>query len=163
MTGRRRAAATGLPTPAVILARHRMPVSAGELRAERRALAAYAVFRERHYEPYVQYAALRIGRHRAAELAVSAAFTELAVSWTAVLGSAGPAAVAWRILHDHIDDVLGLRPAPAHASGGQMVRALQHDVYLLHQQIHMSRDRIAEVLGISPDQVSGLLQRSSKE
>ena len=161
MTGRRRAAATGLPAPAVVLARHRMPVSAGELRAERRALAAYAAFRERHYEQYVQYAALRIGRHRAAELAVSAAFTELAVSWTAVLGSAGPAAVAWRILHDHIDDVLGRRPA--HASGGQMVRALQHDVYLLHQQIHTSRDGIAEVLGISPDQVSGLLQRSSRE
>ncbi|WP_326725851.1 hypothetical protein OHT59_47030 [Streptomyces sp. NBC_00243] len=80
MTGRRRVAANGLPTPAMVLARHRLPVHARELRAERRALAPYAAFRERHYEPYLQYAGLRIGRHRAAESAVTAAFTELAVS-----------------------------------------------------------------------------------
>ncbi|WP_405927361.1 hypothetical protein [Streptomyces sp. NBC_00035] len=46
-------AANGLPTPAMVLARHRLPVHAGELRAERRALAPYAAFRERHYEPYL--------------------------------------------------------------------------------------------------------------
>ncbi|MFJ6900586.1 hypothetical protein [Streptomyces hokutonensis] len=161
MTGRREVAATGWPAPAVVLARHRMPVRAGELRAERRALAAYAAFRERHYEPYLQYVGLRIGWHGAAESVVTAAFTELAVSWTAVLGSAGPAAVAWRILSDHIDDVLGRRSG--HASGHQMVQALRDDVYLMHQQMHMSRDRIAELLGIAPDQVSGLLQHSSKE
>ncbi|MDQ0935178.1 hypothetical protein [Streptomyces turgidiscabies] len=160
MTEHRRAAATGRPAPAVALARHRMPMRAGE-RAERAALAAYAVFRERHYEPYLQYAALRIGQHGAAESAVAAAFTELAVSWTAVLGSAGPAAVAWRILHDHIDLVLGQHLG--HMSGGQVVRTLRRDVQLLHQQLHLSCDRIAEVLGVPPDQVPGLLPRSSKE
>ncbi|RPF39347.1 hypothetical protein [Streptomyces sp. TLI_185] len=148
MTGHRRAAAEA-------------PAAAGEARAGRATLAAYAVFRERHYEPYLHYAALRIGRHEAAETAVTAAFTELAVSWTAVLGSAGPAAIAWRILHHHIDHALGL--SPGQASGGRPVWALLHDVHLLHQEMHLSCERIAEVVGLPPDQVLGLLPPATQD
>ncbi|MEU9381292.1 hypothetical protein AB0D38_09965 [Streptomyces sp. NPDC048279] len=128
-----------------------------EHRAPPTALAAYTAFRERHYEPYLQYAALRIGRRQAAERAVTAAFTELAVSWTVVLGSAGPAAVAWRILHDHVDRALGRGPA-----AGQAVQTLQHDANFLHEQMHLSSDRIAEVLGIHPSDVPSLLFRPTK-
>jgi hypothetical protein len=118
-------------------------------------------FRERHYEPYLQYAALRIGGSAAAEAAVIAAFTELAVSWTAILGGAGPAAVAWRILHDHVDRALGCGPTAVPAS--QIVQTLQYDARFLHEQMHLSPDRIAEVLGIRPADLPSLSARSPQE
>jgi hypothetical protein len=90
----------------VVIARQQACVCREEHRVPRLAVTAYTAFRERHYEPYLQYAALRIGRGGAAETAVSAAFTELAVSWTAILGSADPSVLAWRILHDHVDRAL---------------------------------------------------------
>ncbi|MEV7862953.1 hypothetical protein AB0O86_30130 [Streptomyces hirsutus] len=124
-------------------------------------LTAYAAFRERHYEPYLQYAALRIGRRGAAEGVVTAAFTELAVSWTAILGSAGPAALAWRILHDHVDRALGC--APAAVPTGQVMQALHSDACFLHERMHLSRERIAEVLGIRPADLPSLPPRSPEE
>jgi hypothetical protein len=130
-------------------------------RAQRTALAAYTAFRERHYEPYLQYAALRIGRNAAAETAVVAAFTELAVSWTAILGGAGPAAVAWRILHDHVDRALGRGPTAVPA--GQVVQMLQHDAHFLHEQMRLSPERIAEVLGVRPGDLPTLPSRSPQE
>ncbi|MGW2492330.1 hypothetical protein ACWCV9_34695 [Streptomyces sp. NPDC001606] len=118
-------------------------------------MAAFAAFRERLYEPYLQYSALRIGQYGAAERAVAAAFTELAVSWTKVLGSSGPAAVAWDILHDHIDQALGghLHPCPF----GRPVRSLHLEVQVLHRRLLLSSERIAEVLGIPVEDVCGLL------
>ncbi|MGW0886313.1 hypothetical protein [Streptomyces sp. NPDC002671] len=118
-------------------------------------MAAFAAFRERHYEPYLQYAALRIGQYGAAERAVAAAFTELAVSWTVVLGSSGPAAVAWDILHDHIDQALGGRVRPCPFS--RPVRSLHLDVQVLHRRLQLSSERVAEVLGIPVEDVCGLL------
>ncbi|MFJ4519205.1 hypothetical protein ACIP6V_09700 [Streptomyces sp. NPDC088770] len=128
-------------------------------RAQRTALTAYAAFRERHYESYLQYAGLRIGQRGAAEAAVDAAFTELAVSWTVLLGSAGPAAAAWRILHNHINRALGLGATTAPAS--RVVQTLQQDAHLLHQRMHLTHDRIAEVLGVRPGDVLRLLPRSA--
>ncbi|MFF4527419.1 hypothetical protein [Streptomyces bluensis] len=121
-------------------------------------MAAYSAFRERHYEPYLQYAALRIGQPGVAESVVTAAFTELAVSWTAILGSAGPAAVAWCILHDHVDRALGC--CPLVAPDRQVVQMLHHDAFFLHEHMHLSRDRIAEVLGIRPRDLPSLPPRS---
>ncbi|MGW0817008.1 hypothetical protein ACWD00_27830 [Streptomyces viridiviolaceus] len=142
---------------AAVAGRH-APVRTPEDRAQRTALAAYTAFRERHYEPYLQYAALRLGRGAAAEAVVVAAFTELAVSWTAILGSAGPAAAAWRILHDHIDRALGCGPAAVPA-----VQALQHDAHFLHEQMQLSPERIAEVLGIRPENLPSLPTRGPQE
>ncbi|MGW1543266.1 hypothetical protein ACWCPM_24015 [Streptomyces sp. NPDC002309] len=117
-----------------------------QTRVTRAALAAFTAFRERHYEPYLQYAALRIGRRGEAEPIVTAVFTELAVSWTVILGGADPAAVAWRMLHDHVDRAVGCGGTAA--SAGQMKQALHKDAHFLHEQMHLSRERIAEVLGI---------------
>jgi hypothetical protein len=153
VTGPRPAARSGKWAPAL--------AGPHEHRAQRTALAAYTAFRERHYEPYLQYAALRIGRRGAAEKAVTAAFTELAVSWTAILGSAGPAAVAWRILHDHVDRALGCGPTAVPTS--KVVQTLQSDAFILHEQMHLSRDRIAEVLGIHPGDLPGLPPLSPEE
>jgi hypothetical protein len=144
-----------------VIARRPLATRPLEHRAPRIALAAYTAFRERHYEPYLQYAALRIGRRGAAERVVTAAFTELAVCWTAVLGSAGPAAVAWRILHDHVDRALEGDPIAVEA--GQAVRALHNDAFFLHEQMHLGRDRIAEVLGIRPGELPSLPPPSPKE
>ncbi|MFJ5035302.1 hypothetical protein ACIQB5_46480 [Streptomyces sp. NPDC088560] len=115
-------------------------------------MAAFAAFRERHYEPYLQYAALRIGRYGAAERAVAAAFTELAVSWTVVLGSSGPAAVAWDILHDHIGQALD-GCCPPSLPG----RSLHLEAQVLHRRLQLSSERVAEVLGIPVEDVCGLL------
>jgi hypothetical protein len=155
VTGRRALPMAQQPAQMAVGWRCREPADRGELRSQRAAVTAFAAFRERQYEPYLQYAALRIGRYGAAETAVAGAFTELAVCWIAVLGSAGPAAIAWRILHDHIEHVLGgsLDAAPL----DQGVRALQQDVRLLHRQMQLSLERIAEVLGIPPADVLGLL------
>ncbi|MFJ3762883.1 hypothetical protein [Streptomyces sp. NPDC090080] len=139
------------------VARSRAHTHAQEHRVLPAALTAYTAFRERHYEPYLQYAALRIGRDQAAEKAVTAAFIELAVSWTAILGSAGPAAVAWTILHDHVERALGHS-----AATGQGLQALHHDASLLHEQMHLSRDRTAEVLGIDPADIPILLSRPTE-
>lgn len=161
MTGPRPAVRSGESAPAVAVARWQALARPPEHRAPRSALTAYTAFRERHYEPYLQYAALRIGRRKAAERVVTAAFTELAVSWTAILGSAGPAAVAWRILHDHVDRALGCGPVAV--PDGQAVQALQNDAFFLHEQMHLSRDRIAEVLGIRPGDLPSLPPRSPQE
>ncbi|MDO0917811.1 hypothetical protein [Streptomyces sp. DT2A-34] len=147
--------------PATVIARRPASAQVQDHRAPRTALAAYTAFRERHYEPYLQYASLRIGRRGAAEGAVTAAFTELAVSWTVILGSAGPAACAWRILHDHVDRALGCGPTAVPDS--QVVQGLQHDAHFLHEQMHLSRDRIAEVLGIRPGDLPSLPPRSPEE
>ena len=148
-------------SPSAAVARCHVPVRAQEHRAQRTALTAYTAFRERHYDPYLQYAVLRIGRSGAAEKAVIAAFTELAVSWTAILGSAGAAAAAWDILQDHVDRAVGCGPTAGPAS--QVVQTLQHDARLLHEQMHLSPDRIAEVLGIRPEDLPGLTPRSPEE
>lgn len=159
MTGHRPSARSGeSAAPAAVITRQQGRVRPQEHRAPRTALTAYTAFRERHYEPYLQYAALRIGRRGAAETAVTAAFTELAVSWTAILGSAGPAAVAWRILHDHVDRALGYGPASVPAD--HVVQMLQCDAHFLHDRMHLSRDHIAEVLGIRPADLHSLLPRS---
>ncbi|MEU9575114.1 hypothetical protein AB0D62_35735 [Streptomyces massasporeus] len=117
-----------------------------EHRAPHSVLASYVAFRERLYEPYVLYTTWRMGRLAAAERVVAAAFTELAVSWTTVLGSASPAVVAWSILHDHVDKALGLG-AVADAADA-LGQALPRDVAFLREHMHMSRDRIADVLGV---------------
>ncbi|MFD5858748.1 hypothetical protein [Streptomyces chartreusis] len=147
MSGPRSAARPVKPASVVIARRH---ASARQLehRAPRSALTAYTAFRERHYEPYLQYAALRIGRRGVAERVVTAAFIEMAVSWTAILGSAGPAALAWLILHDHVDRALGCGPDPVPAC--RAAQALREDAFFLYEQMNLSRDRIAEVLGIHP-------------
>ncbi|MCZ0991769.1 hypothetical protein [Streptomyces diastatochromogenes] len=118
-------------------------------------MAAFAAFRERQFEPYLQYAALRIGQPCAAEKAVAAAFTELAVSWTVVLGSSGPAAVAWDILHDHIDHALGLETQTS--PSGRTVRSLQLDAHVLHRRLRLSSERVAEVLGVALEDLASLL------
>jgi hypothetical protein len=144
------------------VARHRSLARAQEHRAQRAAVTAYTAFRDRHYEPYLQYAALRIGRRRAAETVVTAALTELAVSWTMILGSAGgPAAGAWRILHDHVDRAL--ERGSAASESGHGTQTLHDDACLLHEQMRLSRDRIAEVLGIRPADLPGLPPRSPDE
>jgi hypothetical protein len=149
------------PDAAAVSAGPHARVRGPQDRARRTALAAYTAFRERHYEPYLQYAALRIGRNAAAETAVVAAFTELAVSWTAILGGAGPAAVAWRILHDHVDRALGRSSTTVPAS--QVVQALQHDAHFLHEQMRLSPERIAEVLGVRPGDLPVLPPRCPQE
>jgi hypothetical protein len=154
-------ARSGQSPSAAVTARRQAPVHPQEHRAPRTALTAFTAFRERHYEPYLQYAALRIGRRGTAEKVVTAAFTELAVSWTAILGSAGPAAVAWRIFHDHVDRALGCGSAAV--SVDQDMQTLHSDACFLHEQMHLSRDRIAEVLGIRPAELPSLPPRSSKE
>lgn len=161
MTGPRSAARSGQWAPPAVIARRPPPARPPEHRVPRISLAAYTAFRERHYEPYLQYATLRIGRRGAAERVVTAAFTELAVCWTAVLGSAGPAAVAWRILHDHVDRAL--EDDPVAGPAGQVVRTLYNDAFFLHEQMHLSRDRIAEVLGIRPGELPSLPPDSPKE
>lgn len=161
MSGHRPADRCPQAAPAAIIAGQHAHVRLPEDRAQRTALAAYTAFRERHYEPYLQYAALRIGRGAAAERAVVAAFTELAVSWTAILGGAGPAAAAWRILHDHVDRALGCGPTSVPAS--QVVQTLQHDAHFLHEQMHLGPDRIAEVLGVRPGDLPRLPSRSPLE
>ncbi|SNX88455.1 hypothetical protein SAMN06272735_8905 [Streptomyces sp. TLI_55] len=154
-------AGAAFPAGAVRAPGGRTPPPAGRLRAERAALASYAAFREGRYEPYLQFAALCLGRSGPAQAAVTAAFTELAVAWTAILGSAAPAAVAWRILHDHIDRARGVQPAGR--NGGPTVRELRDDVQVLSRQMYLSCERIAEVTGVPPEQVSGLLLRASLE
>ncbi|MGV2917036.1 hypothetical protein [Streptomyces alfalfae] len=136
-------------------------ISPSQDRAQRIALTAYTAFRERHYEPYLQYAALRIGRSAAAETAVLAAFTELAVSWTAILGGTGPAAAAWRILHDHVDRALGHGPTPVSVS--QLVQTMQHDAHFLHEQMRLCPERIADVLGVRPGDLPALPPRFPQE
>ncbi|MGW0874257.1 hypothetical protein ACWD3Z_27790 [Streptomyces sp. NPDC002740] len=126
-------------------------------RVPRTALTAYTAFHERHYEPYLLYAVLRIGRPKVAEAAVTAAFTELAVSWTTILGGAGPAAAAWRILHGSVDSAMGYGPADVPAD--HVVQMLRRDAYVLDKRMHLSRDRIAEVLGIRPGDLHSLLPR----
>ncbi|MCQ9178665.1 hypothetical protein KMT30_06395 [Streptomyces sp. IBSBF 2953] len=147
-------------SPSAAAERGHAPVRAQEQRAQRTALTAYTAFRERHYDPYLQYAVLRIGRRQAAERVVTAAFTELAVSWTAILGGAGPAAVAWRILHDHVDRATC---GPATVPMGQDMQTLHNDACFLHEQMHLSRDRIAEVLGIRPADLPRLPSLASEE
>ncbi|MFH8804907.1 hypothetical protein ACH4F6_36000 [Streptomyces sp. NPDC017936] len=156
-----RSAARREEASAALTARRHAPVCPQEHRAQRTALTAYTAFRERHYAPYLQYASLRIGRRQTAERVVTAAFTELAVSWTAILGSAGPAAVAWRILHDHVDRATGCGPATVPRS--QDMQTLHNDACFLHEQMHLSRDRIAEVLGIRPSDLPRLLPLCSEE
>ncbi|WP_074995684.1 hypothetical protein [Streptomyces prasinopilosus] len=159
MSGPRPAARFGQSSSAVVIAQRLAPLRPRrEHRAQRTALTAYTAFRERHYEPYLQYAALRIGRRGAAEKVVTAVFTELAVSWTAVLGSAGPAAVAWRILHDHVDRAVGCDPTAVAAV--QDMQTLHDDACFLHEEMHLSRDRIAEVLGIRPADLPSLPSHS---
>ncbi|MFH9828209.1 hypothetical protein [Streptomyces bobili] len=160
MIGSRPADRSGQSPSAAAVARRQVPVLALEQRAQRTALTAYTAFRERHYDPYLQYAALRIGRRHAAERVVMAAFTELAVSWTAILGGAGPAAVAWRILHDHVDRATG---GPATVATGQDMQMLHSDACFLHEQMHLSRDRIAEVLGIRPADLPRLQSPAPEE
>ncbi|MGW6524007.1 hypothetical protein [Streptomyces sp. NPDC054962] len=157
MTGHRSASQFGVSAPEAVITGQQGRFLAQDPRAPRTALTAYTAFRERHYEPYLLYAALRIGRPGAAEAAVTAAFTELAVSWTAILGGAGPAAVAWRILHDHVDRALGYGPADVPAD--HVVQMLRRDAYVLDKRMHLSRDRIAEVLGIRLEDLHSLLPR----
>ncbi|MCF3118324.1 hypothetical protein IPZ68_01165 [Streptomyces arenae] len=127
-------------------------------RSQRAALAAFDAFRQRHYQPYLGYALLRLGRPAAAESVVSAAFTELAVSWHLVLGSPEPAAIAWRILHEHVDGALG--PAAARAADEPRRGALRRDACLLHDQMHLSCERTAEVMGICQADLAGLLAQA---
>ncbi|MFD3821929.1 hypothetical protein [Streptomyces sp. NPDC058625] len=121
-------------------------------------MTAFTVFRERHYEPYVQYAALRIGQYGAAERVVAAAFTELAVSWTVALGSAGPAAIAWDILRDHIGQAVGERRRPCPFA--RSVQSLQMEAQVLHRRLQLSSERVAEVLGVPVEDICGLLPAS---
>ncbi|MEG8281273.1 hypothetical protein [Streptomyces sp. AHA2] len=120
-----------------------------EHRAPQAALASFVAFRERLYEPYMLYTTWRMGRLAAAERVVTAAFTELAVSWLAVLGSASPAVVAWGILHHHVDQALGL-DAVGDVADARAQQVLPSDVAFLREYMHMSRDRIADVLGLRP-------------
>ncbi|MDR6981018.1 hypothetical protein J2X68_007760 [Streptomyces sp. 3330] len=157
MSGHRPAARSGVSAPESVSTGQRDRFLHRDHRVPRSALTAYTAFRERHYEPYLLYAALRIGRPGAAEAAVTAAFTELAMSWTAILGDARPAAAAWRILHDHVDRALGY--GPADVSADHVVQMLRRDAYVLDKRMHLSRDRIAEVLGIRPGDLHSLLPR----
>ncbi|MER6406242.1 hypothetical protein ABT269_22545 [Streptomyces viridosporus] len=118
-------------------------------------MTAFAAFRERYYEHYVQYAALRLGAYVSAEEVVAAAFTELAVSWTVVLGSSGPAAVAWDILHDHIEQALG--PVQFPCPSRRPARSLHLDAQVLHRRLQLSSARVAEVLGLAAEEVFRLL------
>ncbi|MEW2134932.1 hypothetical protein [Streptomyces sp. NPDC005435] len=126
-----------------------------DLRAERAAVAAFAAFRERHYESYLQYTEVRIGHYGPAERVVAEAFTELAVSWTAVLGSSGPAAVAWDILHEHIDHALGA--GSAFAPSEKPARSLHLEAHVLCRRLRLSSERVAELLGRPVDDIRGLL------
>ncbi len=94
---------------------------------------------------------------------MAAAFTELAVSWHMTLGSSGPAAIAWRTLHVHVDEALEHAQEPP--QGGSVTRALERDAHLLHDQLHFSCERAAEVMGIASTEFPRLLgsERSSME
>ncbi|MEV0259041.1 hypothetical protein AB0H82_32855 [Streptomyces sp. NPDC050732] len=130
------------------------------MRSQRTVLAAFDAFRQRHYQPYLDYALLRLGRGEAAEATIAAAFTELAVSWHQVLRSSEPAAIAWRMLHQHIDHALGHARTDVSALGG--VGALQRDARLLRDQLHLSSERTAEVMGITESDLAGLLGPASR-
>ncbi|MEV3972805.1 hypothetical protein AB0K68_32435 [Streptomyces sp. NPDC050698] len=134
-----------------------------EHRAPHSVLASYVAFRERLYEPYVLYTTWRMGQLAAAERVVAAAFTELAVSWTTVLGSASPAVVAWSILHDHVDKALGLGAVADADAADALGQALPSDVAFLREHMHMSRDRIADVLGVRPVDLPSLPASSPPE
>jgi hypothetical protein len=161
VTGPGQAACPTESAPVGVTARRRACARRSEHRAPRSALDSYAAFRERFFEPYLLYTTWRIGRLAAAEKVVAAAFTELAVSWTAVLGSASPAVVAWSILHDHVDYALGYGSAPDAA--GALAQAAPSEVFFLHEQMHMSRDRIADVLGVRPVDLPSLPARCPSE
>lgn len=124
-------------------------------RSQRAALAAFDAFRQRHYQPYLGYTLLRLGRMDTAEATVAAAFTELAVSWHLVLRSSEPAAIAWHILHDHVDRALG--PAAGRTAEEGEAGALRRDACLLHDQMHLSSEKAAEVMGIGSADLVGLL------
>lgn len=129
------------------------------LRSQRIALAAFDAFRQRHYEPYLAYALLRLDLEEAAEATVNAAFTELAVSWHRVLRSSEPAAIAWHMLHRYIDQALGQETSGS--SADRAVGALRQDARLLHHQLHLSAERTAEVMGMALVDLVGLLAATS--
>ncbi|MGA4838154.1 hypothetical protein [Streptomyces sp. G45] len=139
----------------------RRPAAIRADRSQRLLLAAFHAFRQRHYQPYLQYAVLRLGRRAPAEAAVAATFTELAVSWHMILGSSEPAAIAWRTLHDHVDEAQDHAMKPP--SGGGAARALERDAHLLHDELNFSRERAAEMMGIASTDLPRLLESESAQ
>jgi hypothetical protein len=118
---------------------------------------AYAAFHQLHHALYTRYALIRTGDTDAAGRAVEAAFAELARTWTHVLGSARPAALAWDVLRWHVaahtreerERVLQVRRGPA---------SRRDDALLLQRQLGLAAQRAADLMGIDVCRLRALVK-----
>ena len=112
------------------------------------ACTVFQAFHHLHYTMYLRYAQVRTGDIEVAARAVERCFAELARRWPEILRSAGPAAMAWRILARQIAPHDGPEP-----TGAGMAR----DVRILHRELGVSPTRAADVMGLDTGTVQGLL------
>ncbi|GHA43538.1 hypothetical protein GCM10010329_78040 [Streptomyces spiroverticillatus] len=117
------------------------------------AVRAYAAFRDQRQPHYYRYALLRLGDPDAARRCVQETLDELALLWSEVLVSAHPAAVAWQLLGQRVNDArsrAGCPPEP------------QRDTELLSQEMSLSRAEISTVTGLDEAAVASHLLQAAR-
>ncbi|MEU8702421.1 hypothetical protein AB0C61_33125 [Streptomyces sp. NPDC048680] len=109
----------------------------------RTALIAFRAFRDLYRAGYIAYATARLGTHELAERVVEDSFTALAVHWSATLGCAHPAALAWRLLAACVDDADG---TPLPCPGGRSCSSAAH---VLRDHLRMDIGRASDLMGLT--------------
>ncbi|MBB5938551.1 sigma factor-like helix-turn-helix DNA-binding protein [Streptomyces zagrosensis] len=118
----------------------------------------FLAFRELVHLTYLRYAQARLKAPGLAQAAVDAAFTGIRRSWPQFLSSASAPQAAWRHLRDEVSRQLSDEAPP-----GPRLTGPYGDAVLLHRQLGMPLQDIADVMGVTVPCVQVLLVRADRE
>nr|BAK19882.1 hypothetical protein [Streptomyces rochei] len=110
---------------------------------------AFYAFYDLHRPAYHAYATARLPREEA-ELSVTHLFNLIASHWTWVITRECPSAWAWEEHTRTVGRRAGHTPTQA------------EDTALLHDDLHLSIDRIATITGTAPGRVTALLAEAHR-
>ncbi|MEU9623638.1 MULTISPECIES: hypothetical protein [unclassified Streptomyces] len=125
----------------------------------RAAVMAFHAFRALYKESYLAYATARLGSRQSAEEAVEDTLTALAVNWSSALGCSHPAAVAWRLLCEHVDHAG--KDAPLLPPCCCRHRCVS-DALMLCVQLRMDTATAAELMGLSHSEFLAALRGANE-
>ncbi|MGC5341964.1 hypothetical protein ACPXCE_03570 [Streptomyces sp. DT24] len=132
------------PVPALRApTRHRVPA---QPRVSPTAVVAFQAFRTLYRDGYLAYATARLGSRHPAERAVEDAMTALAMNWAAALRCPHPAAVAWHLLCECVDEMAGCGGVPR--SCCPRTRCVS-DAVVLRRRLRMETTAAADLMGLS--------------
>lgn len=118
--------------------------SASLSRSSSRSFSAFRVSRE---QPYLDYAALRLGSPQAGRTVVRAVFEELEKEWHRALRGASPAATAWELLSNRTSSA-----ADAEGRLHELLPAAQADAVLL-LRLGLNPEGVASLMGVPVTQL----------